>query len=45
MLPAVLLSNAVSEMVIVTEPEPLLWAEMAPPYKVDVPPPDIQEMS
>ena len=36
-----MLSNVVSEMVIVTAPlEPS--AEMAPPYKVDVPPPDMQ---
>ena len=37
----VLLSNLVSEMVIVTVP-PLPPAAMAPPYKVDVPPPDMQ---
>ena len=39
-----LLSNLVSEMVIVTAP-PLPLAKMAPPYKVDVPPPDMQEVS
>ena len=39
-----LLLNAVSEMVIVIVPEGAS-AKIAPPYKVDVPPPDIQEMS
>ena len=38
-----MLSKLVSEMVIVTVP-PLALAAMAPPYKVDVPPPDIQEI-
>ena len=36
-----LLSNLVSEMVIVTVPPALAYAAMAPPYKVDVPPPNI----
>ena len=40
-LPAELLSNLVSEMVIVTVP-PSPPAVMAPPYKVDVPPPDVE---
>ena len=44
-LPAVLLANVVSEMVIVTGPELVPWAFIAPPCKLDVPPPDIQEMS
>ena len=33
--------NTVPEMVIVTAPK-LPKAEMAPPYKVDVPPPDVE---